>query len=68
MDWGLNYFSFGCDSDQETPIEIMTCKVTININVLGLCMKNWVVSNLNSTLFVTIHRSRMRKKYFHTCK
>ena len=68
LDWGLNFCFFGCDSDQETPTEMMTCKVTINLNVLGSFMKNWVVSNFNCTFVVTIHRSRMRNKYFHTYK
>ena len=48
--------------------EMMTCKVTINLNVLGMFMKNQVVRNLNSTLVVTIHRNVMRKKHFHIFK
>jgi hypothetical protein len=42
--------------------EMMTSKMTIDLNVLSSLMKNRVVSNLNRTLVVTIHRSRMRKK------
>ena len=49
-------------------VGMMTCKVTINLNVLGLFMKNQVVRNLNSILVVTINRSGMRKKYLHIIK
>jgi hypothetical protein len=42
-------------------LEIMTSKMTIDLNVLSSFMKNRVVSNLNRTLVVIIHRSRMRK-------
>jgi len=42
-------------------LEMMMSKMTINLNVLSSFMKNRVVSNLNRTLVVTIHRSRMRK-------
>jgi len=42
--------------------EMMTSKMTIDLNVLSSLMKNRVVSNLNRTLVVTIYRSRMRKK------
>jgi hypothetical protein len=42
-------------------LEMMTSKMTIDLNVLSSLMKNRVVSNLNGTLVVTIHRSRMRK-------
>jgi hypothetical protein len=41
--------------------EMMTSKITINFNVFSSLMKNQVVSNLNRTLVVTIHRSRMRE-------
>jgi len=43
-------------------LEMMTSKMTIDFNVLSSLMKNRVVSNLNRTLVVTIHRSRMRKE------
>jgi archaellum biogenesis ATPase FlaH len=43
-------------------LEMMTSKMTNDLNVLSSLMKNQVVSNLNKTLVVTIHRSRMRKK------
>jgi len=43
-------------------LEMMTSKMTIDLKVLSLLMKNRIVSNLNRTLVVTIHRSRMRKK------
>jgi hypothetical protein len=42
-------------------LEMMTSKMTIDLNVFSSLMKNRVVSNLNITLVVTIHRSRMRK-------
>jgi hypothetical protein len=42
-------------------LEMMTSKMTIDLNVLSSFMKNRVVSNLNRTLVVTIHMSRMRK-------
>jgi hypothetical protein len=42
-------------------LEMMTSKMTIDLNVLSSLMKKRVVSNLNRTLVVTIHRSRMRK-------
>jgi len=42
-------------------LEMMMNKMTIDLNMLSLFMKNRVVSNLNRTLVVTIHRSRMRK-------
>jgi hypothetical protein len=42
-------------------LEMMTSKMIINLNVLGSFMKNRVVSNLNKTLVVTIHMSRMRE-------
>jgi len=41
--------------------EMMTSKMTIDLNVLSALMKNRVMSNLNRTLVVTIYRSRMRK-------
>ena len=43
-------------------LEIMTSKMTIDLNVFSSLMKNRVVSNMNRTLVVTIHRSRMRKE------
>jgi hypothetical protein len=43
-------------------LEMMMSKMTIDFNVLSSLMKNRVVSNLNRTLVVTIHRSRMRKE------
>jgi hypothetical protein len=42
-------------------LEMMASKMTIDLNVLSLLMKNRVVSNLNRTLVVTIHRSMIRK-------
>jgi hypothetical protein len=42
-------------------LEMMTSKMAIDLNVLSSLMKNRVVSNLNRTLVVTIHRSIMRK-------
>jgi hypothetical protein len=36
-------------------LEIMTSKMTIDLNVLNSFMKNQVVSIMNRTLVVTIH-------------
>jgi hypothetical protein len=47
--------------------ELMS-KMTIDLNVLSLLMKNRVMSNLNRTLVVTIHRSRIRKGDSHIYK
>jgi hypothetical protein len=41
-------------------LEMMTSKMEIDLNVLRSFMTSQVVSNLNRTLVVTIHRSRMR--------
>jgi len=49
-------------------LEIMTSKMTIDLNVFSSLMKNRVVSNMNRTLVVTIHRSRMRKENSHISK
>jgi hypothetical protein len=49
-------------------LEMMTSKMTIDLKVLSLLVKNQIVSNLNRTLVVTIHRSRMRKENFHISK
>jgi archaellum biogenesis ATPase FlaH len=46
-------------------LEMITSKMTIDLKVLSLLMKNRIVSSLNRTLVVTIHRSRMRKENFH---
>jgi hypothetical protein len=43
-------------------LEMMTSKMTIDLNVLSLFMKNRVVSNLNRILDITIHKSEMRKR------
>jgi len=43
-------------------LEMMTSKMTIDLNVLSSLMKNRVVSNLNRTIVFTIHRSMMRKE------
>jgi hypothetical protein len=48
--------------------EMMPNKMTIDLNVLSSFMKNQVVSNLNRTLVVTIHRSKMRNGDSHICK
>ena len=42
-------------------LEMVTSKMTIDLNILSSFMKNYVESNLNRTLVITIHRSRMRK-------
>jgi len=49
-------------------LEMITSKMTIDLNVLSSLMKNRVVSNLNGTLVVTIHMSRMRKEDSHISK
>jgi len=49
-------------------LEMMTSKMTIDFNVLSSIMRNRVVSNLNRTLIVTIHRSWMRKENSQICK
>jgi hypothetical protein len=46
-------------------LEMMMNKMTIDLNVLSLFMKNRVVNNLNRILVVTIHRSRMRERNSH---
>jgi archaellum biogenesis ATPase FlaH len=48
--------------------EMMASKIIIDLNVLSLFMKNRVMSNLNKTLVVTIHKSEMRKENSHICK
>ena len=40
----------------------MTSEVTINLNILGIFLKNKVVSNLSRTLVVIIHQSETRKR------
>ena len=42
-------------------LEMMTSKMTIDLNMLSSFMKNRVASNLNRTLVITIHMRRMRK-------
>jgi hypothetical protein len=49
-------------------LEMMTSKITIDFNVLSSIMRNQVVSNLNRTLIITIHRSWMKKKNSQLCK
>jgi hypothetical protein len=49
-------------------LEMMTSKMTIDLKVLSSLMKNRVVSNLNRTLIVTIHKSRIRKGNSHIRK
>jgi len=49
-------------------LEMMTSKMTIDLNVLSSLMKNRVVSNLNRTLVVTIHRNMIRKENSHINK
>jgi hypothetical protein len=45
--------------------EMMTSKMTIDLNVLSSLMKNRVMSNLNRTLVVTIHRSSVAMSQSH---
>jgi hypothetical protein len=45
--------------------EVMTSKMTIDLNMLSSVMKNRVVSSLNRILVATIHMSRMRKENSH---
>jgi hypothetical protein len=49
-------------------LEMMTSKMTIDLNVLSSFMKNQVMSNLNRTLVVKIYKSEMRKGNSHICK
>jgi hypothetical protein len=49
-------------------LEMMTSKITIDLNVLTSFMKKQVVGNLNRTLVVTIHRSEMRNENSYICK
>jgi len=49
-------------------LEMITSKMAIDLNVFSSLMKNQVVSNLNRTLVVTIHRIRMRKGNSHISK
>jgi len=49
-------------------LEMMMSKMTLDLNVLSSFMKNRVVSNLNRTLVVTIHRSEMKNKNSYICK
>jgi len=52
-----------CDLEKKSAIckELMS-KMTIDLNVLSLFMKNQVMSNLNRTLVVTIHRNRKERE------
>jgi archaellum biogenesis ATPase FlaH len=43
-------------------LEMITNKMTIDLNVFSLLMKNLVVSDLNKTLVITIHRSRKKNR------
>ena len=38
-------------------LKVMTSEVTTNLNIFDLFMKNEVVSNLNSTLVITVHHT-----------
>jgi hypothetical protein len=49
-------------------LEMMTSKMTIDLNVFNSLMKNQVVSNLNRTLVITIHRSMMINENSYICK
>jgi len=49
-------------------LEMMTSKMTIDLDVFSSLMKNQVVNNLNRTLVITIHNSRMRKENSHISK
>jgi hypothetical protein len=49
-------------------LEMMTSKITIDLNVLTPFMKKRVVGNLNRTLVVTIHMSEMRNENSYICK
>ena len=43
-------------------LEMMKSIMTIDLNMLNSFMKKQLVSNLNRTLVITIHRSEMRKE------
>jgi hypothetical protein len=49
-------------------LEMMTSRITIDLNVLTSFMKKRVVGNLNRTLVVTIHMSEMRNENSYICK
>jgi hypothetical protein len=49
-------------------LEMMMSKMTLDLNVLSSFMKKRVVSNLNRTLVVTIHRSEMKNENSYICK
>ena len=38
-------------------LKVMTSEVTTNLNIFDLFMKNEVVSNLNSTLVITVYHT-----------
>jgi len=43
-------------------LEMIKSMMTIDLNMLNSFMKKQVLSNLNKTLVITIHRSEMRKE------
>ena len=45
---------------QDTTKQMMTNKMTVDLDVFGSFMKDIIVSNLNSTVVVTMKRNRWR--------
>jgi hypothetical protein len=41
-------------------LNVMMRKMTINLNIFSAFMKELIVSNLNNTLVITIHRTGVR--------
>ena len=42
---------------KSTLLKMMTNEVTIDLNVLGVLMKNIIMGNVNSTMIVTVNKS-----------
>jgi uncharacterized protein (DUF486 family) len=51
-----------------TMLKMVTCEVTVDLNVFGTFMKYRVVGNLNGTLVITIQRSWFRNNHTHIIK
>lgn len=47
--------------NESVNLKMLSDNMTINFNILDSFMKNYIMCNLNSTLIVTIQRSRKRK-------
>ena len=42
---------------KSTLLKMMTNEVTVDLNVLGVLMKNIIMGNVNSTMIITVNRS-----------